>query len=60
MPGHKKKKKLSKAEEANIAKYQYDAYVRARDNGHNDYIEMAKNVTVTIVVNNGKQLTLLH
>ena len=42
MPGHKKKKKLSKAEEANIAKYQYDAYVRARDNGHNDYIEMAK------------------
>ena len=35
-------KKLNAAEEAQIAKNQWDRYVRARDNGHLEYIDMAK------------------
>ncbi len=38
----KVKQKLSKAEEHELARNQYDCYVRARDNGHLDYIEIAK------------------
>jgi len=38
----KKKKKLNAADEANLAKQQWEAYKRARDNGHLDYIEIAK------------------
>jgi len=36
------KKRLSPGEEAEIASGQWDRYVRARDNGHLDYIENAK------------------
>ena len=36
------KKRLSPGEEAEIASSQWDRYVRARDNGHLDYIENAK------------------
>ena len=35
-------KKLSPAAEAEIAATQWSRYIRARDNGHLDYIEMAK------------------
>ena len=38
----KPKKNLTKAEELTLAKTQFNAYVRARDNGHEDYIHMAK------------------
>jgi hypothetical protein len=37
-----KKKKLSEAEALTLAKRQWDCYVRARDSGHEDYIEIAK------------------
>jgi len=33
---------MNAAEEAALAKSQWDAYTRARDNGHTDYIEIAK------------------
>ena len=36
------KKNLNKAEELTLAKQQWDAYSRARDNGHEEYIHMAK------------------
>jgi hypothetical protein len=40
---HKKpKKNMNAAEEAALAKSQWDAYTRARDNGHTDYIDIAK------------------
>ena len=42
MAHHKKMKSLSPAEEMEIASTQYDRYVRARDNGHLEYIHMAK------------------
>ena len=35
-------KKLSSAKQQEIASAQWDRYERARDNGHLDYIEMAK------------------
>ena len=35
-------KKLSSAEEQEVASRQWDRYVRARDNGHLEYIDMAK------------------
>jgi len=38
----KPKKKLDAAEELNIARRQWESYTRARDNGHDDYIEIAK------------------
>lgn len=38
----KPKSKLSKAEEHELAKKQWACYKRARDNGHQDYIEIAK------------------
>ncbi|QDP46074.1 MAG: putative portal protein [Prokaryotic dsDNA virus sp.] len=38
----KTKKKLTKAEELTLAKNQWNSYVRARDAGHDDFIEMAK------------------
>ena len=38
----KTKKKLSAAEELTLAKRQWECYTRARDSGHDDYIEMAK------------------
>ena len=38
----KPKKKLDVAEEMNIARRQWEAYTRARDHGHTDYIEIAK------------------
>ena len=42
MAHHKKMKSLTPAEEMEIASTQYDRYVRARDNGHLEYIHMAK------------------
>jgi len=36
------KKKLTKAEELTLAKQQWNSYIRARDNGHEEYIQMAK------------------
>ena len=42
MAAKKLKAKLSKAEEHELAKKQWASYVRARDNGHQDYIEIAK------------------
>ena len=39
---YKKMKKLNAADEAQIARNQWDRYIRARDNGHLDYIDMAK------------------
>ena len=36
------KKNLSKAEELTLAKNQWNCYTRARDAGHEDYIDMAK------------------
>ena len=42
MAKYKPKKKLNKAEEADLAKKQFAAYVRARDSGHEDYVEIAK------------------
>ena len=42
MATYKAKKKLNKAEEADLAKKQFQGYVRARDSGHEDYIEIAK------------------
>ncbi len=36
------KKNLNKGEELTLAKNQWNAYSRARDNGHEDYIQMAK------------------
>ena len=38
----KPKQNLSKAEELTLAKSQFNAYTRARDNGHEEFIEMAK------------------
>ena len=38
----KVKKNLSKGEELTLAKQQWNSYTRARDNGHDDYIDMAK------------------
>jgi len=38
----KPKKKLSKLEEHELARGQWEAYTRARDNGHQDYIAVAK------------------
>jgi len=38
----KKKKKLSAGEEQTLAKRQWEAYTRARDHGHLDYVEIAK------------------
>jgi hypothetical protein len=38
----KSKQKLDAAEEANLARRQWEAYTRARDHGHTDYIEIAK------------------
>ena len=38
----KPKKNLTKAEQLTLAKKQWDAYSRARDNGHDEYIHMAK------------------
>ena len=35
-------KKMDAATEASIARNQWDRYIRARDNGHLDYIDMAK------------------
>ena len=39
---YKKMKKMDAATEASIARNQWDRYIRARDNGHLDYIDMAK------------------
>ena len=39
---YKEDKKLSKAEQHELAKRQWASYVRARDNGHLDYVEIAK------------------
>ena len=38
----KQKKNLNKAEQLALAKSQWDSYTRARDNGHEEYIHMAK------------------
>ena len=38
----KKEKKLSKAEQHELAKEQWNCYARARDNGHEDYIDIAQ------------------
>ena len=38
----KPKQKLSKAEEHELARKQWSCYMRARDNGHLDYVEIAK------------------
>jgi hypothetical protein len=38
----KSKKKLSAAEEQTLAKRQWEAYTRARDHGHLDYVEIAQ------------------
>ena len=38
----KPKKRLSKAKQFQLARDQWNAYTRARDNGHQDYIEIAK------------------
>ena len=38
----KPKKKLSKAKQFQLARDQWNAYTRARDNGHQDYIAVAK------------------
>ena len=38
----KAKKNLNKAEELALAKSQWECYTRARDNGHEEYIQMAK------------------
>jgi hypothetical protein len=38
----KPKKKLSAAEEQTLAKRQWEAYTRARDHGHLDYVEIAQ------------------
>jgi len=43
MANYKKpKKKLSAGEEQTLAKRQWEAYTRARDHGHLDYVEIAK------------------
>jgi len=39
---NKTKKKLGKGEELTLAKTQWNSYTRARDNGHEDYVQMAK------------------
>jgi len=36
------KKNLNKGEELTLAKNQWNAYTRARDNGHEEYVQMAK------------------
>ena len=38
----KKEKRLSKAEQHELAKNQWNCYTRARDNGHEDYIDIAQ------------------
>ena len=38
----KKDKRLSKAEQHELAKSQWNCYTRARDNGHDDYIDIAQ------------------
>ena len=38
----KKDKKLSKAEQHELAKSQWNCYTRARDSGHDDYIDIAQ------------------
>ena len=37
-----KKRKMSPGEEDTITRVQWDRYVRARDNGHLDYVDLAK------------------
>ena len=39
---HKKSKKMAPGDEERIASMQWDRYTRARDNGHLDYIALAK------------------
>ena len=39
---NKTKKKLGKGEELTLAKTQWNSYTRARDNGHEEYVQMAK------------------
>jgi len=39
---NKTKKKLGKGEELTLAKTQWNSYTRTRDNGHADYVQMAK------------------
>ena len=41
-PRYKKQKKLTGEEEHRICKNQWDRYKRARDNGHLEYVDMAK------------------
>ena len=38
----KPSKKVKEAEELALAKSQWDSYTRARDNGHEDFVHMAK------------------
>lgn len=38
----KTKKNLTKGEELTLAKQQWNSYIRARDNGHEDFMDMAK------------------
>lgn len=38
----KKEKKLTKEEQHNLAMDQWDCYTRARDSGHDDYVEIAQ------------------
>ena len=42
MAYQKFKEKLSKAQQHELARKQWAAYTRARDNGHQDYVEIAK------------------
>ncbi len=42
MAYEKEEKKLSDVEQHALAKQQWNSYARARDNGHTDYIEIAK------------------
>ena len=42
MTTHDKKPNITAGEEDAIASDQWDRYTRARDNGHIDYIDMAK------------------
>ena len=37
-----KRRRISEQEEETITSTQWDRYVRARDNGHIDYIDLAK------------------
>ena len=42
MANHKTLSRMTAAEQQEVASKQWDRYTRARDNGHLDYIEMAK------------------